>query len=59
MDFCFRGLACVVAMVRGLSLLLCMYRLHPRSLTASLPLKNGGTGRLLSYWEGNFSGANC
>ena len=56
MDFCFRGLARVVAMVRGLSLLLCMYRLHPRSLTASLPL-DWKTTFLLGF--GNFSGANC
>ena len=31
--------------------------LPPRSLTASLPLKNGGWKTILSYWEGNFSGA--
>ena len=36
--------------------------LHPRSLTASFPLKNGGKGRrdkpfLLGF--GNFSGADC
>ena len=30
--------------------------IHPRSLTASLPLKNGGWKTILSYWEGNFSG---
>ena len=24
-----------------------------------LPLKNGGWNTILSYWEGNFSGANC
>ena len=34
-------------------------RAHPRSLTASLPLKNDGWKTILSYWEGNFSGANC
>ena len=34
-----------------------MKTLHPRSLTASLPLKNGGWETILSFWEGNFSGA--
>ena len=33
------------------------FSLHHRSLTASLPLKNGGWKTILFYWEGNFSGA--
>ena len=31
------------------------YNYTARSLTASLPLKNGGSKTILSYWEGNFS----
>ena len=33
------------------------FRLHPRSLTASLPLKNDGCKTILSFWEDPFSGA--
>ena len=29
--------------------------LHPWSLTASLPLKNGGWKTILSFWDGTFS----
>ncbi len=32
------------------------YTIHPRKLTASLPLKNGGWKTNISYWEGNFWG---
>ena len=33
--------------------------LPSRSLTASLPLKNCGKGRFVSFWEGQFSRASC
>ena len=32
--------------------------LHPRSLTASLPLKIDGWKTILSFWEDQFSGVN-
>ena len=36
-----------------------MGKVHHRSLTVSLPLKNGCWKTILSYWGGLFSGANC
>ena len=43
--------------IKNLALFWSSWKLHPRSLT--WPLKNGDWKTILSYWEGNFSGANC